>query len=52
MKEYPALVKLFANGKVTIPVEIRETLDLKDGEMLEIRIAKMEKKDALADTRA
>jgi AbrB family looped-hinge helix DNA binding protein len=43
MKEYPALVKLFANGKVTIPIEIRETLKLKDGEMLEIKISKMDK---------
>ena len=43
MKEYPALVKLFANGKVTIPIEIREKLGLKDGELLEIKIAKTEK---------
>jgi AbrB family looped-hinge helix DNA binding protein len=49
MKEYPALVKLFANGKVTIPIEIREKLGLKDGELLEIKIAKTEK-DATGDT--
>jgi len=52
MKEYPALVKLFANGKVTIPIEIREKLGLKDGELLEIKIAKSEKEDALDGTRA
>jgi AbrB family looped-hinge helix DNA binding protein len=50
MKEYPALVKLFANGKVTIPIEIREKLGLKDGELLEIKIAKSE--NALDGTRA
>ena len=50
MKEYPALVKLFANGKVTIPIEIRETLKLKDGDMLDIKIAKIEKKDAHEET--
>ena len=48
MKEYQALVKLFAKGKVTIPIEIREKLGLKDGELLEIKVAKTEK-DATSD---
>lgn len=31
-------VRLFNNGKVTIPHEVRETLDLEDGDVVEIDV--------------
>jgi bifunctional DNA-binding transcriptional regulator/antitoxin component of YhaV-PrlF toxin-antitoxin module len=43
MKEYPALVRLIAHGKVTIPIQIRAALGIGDGDLIEIRVARIEK---------
>ena len=41
MKSYSAVVKIFSNGKITIPIQIREIMDLKDGDAVEITITRL-----------
>ncbi len=43
MKEYSAIVKVIANGKVTIPMQIRDLLGIDDGDLVEIKVAQTEK---------
>jgi len=38
-----SVVKVKARGQVTIPIEIREALDIKEGDLLEIDIKKVSK---------
>lgn len=38
-----ATVKVIQNGRVTIPLEIRELEDIKEGDYVEITIKKLEK---------
>ncbi|HXY86853.1 MAG TPA: AbrB/MazE/SpoVT family DNA-binding domain-containing protein [Candidatus Acidoferrales bacterium] len=38
-----ATVKVIQNGRVTIPLEIRELEDIKEGDYVEITVKKLEK---------
>jgi AbrB family looped-hinge helix DNA binding protein len=42
MKTHTALVKIFSGGKVTLPKEIRDVMGLKDGDTVQITIARLE----------
>ena len=46
MRTYTALVKIFANGKITIPKEVREVLGLEDGEIIEVTVSKIPMEEA------
>jgi AbrB family looped-hinge helix DNA binding protein len=43
-----ATVKVIQNGRVTIPLEIRELEDIKEGDYVEITIKKLERVKKIA----
>lgn len=44
--QYTATVRLFANGRVTIPEVIRKALDLKDRDLIKIIVERIEVTDS------
>jgi hypothetical protein len=48
IRDYCFPVKMHKNGVITIPVEVRRSLNVIDGNVIEIKIAKTEK-DAASD---
>lgn len=45
MDDFCIPVTLMSGGRVTIPQEIRDALKVKDGDRIEIKIPRTEKKD-------
>ena len=43
MKEFSAIVRLVGRGKITIPQQIRDVLNIDDGDYVEIKVARVEK---------
>jgi AbrB family looped-hinge helix DNA binding protein len=41
-KRYKVIAKVFSNGKVTIPLPVREYLGIKDGDHVELIVSKMD----------
>ncbi len=46
MNTYTAVVKIFSGGKVTLPKEIRDVMKLKDGDTVQIIIARLEEESS------
>jgi AbrB family looped-hinge helix DNA binding protein len=42
LKELQAVARVVQNGRVTLPIEIRETLGIKDGDKVLMVISKIE----------
>lgn len=42
VKKYKVIAKVFSNGKVTIPQEVRTYLGLKDGDFVEMVVSKID----------
>ncbi len=42
VKKYKVLARVFANGKVTLPKEVRQYLDVKDGDFVELIVSKID----------
>ena len=43
MKEFSAIVRLVGRGKITISQQIRDVLNIDDGDYVEIKVARVEK---------
>lgn len=41
MEPQSAVVQIFSKGKVTIPLQIRKVMNLKDGDMVKITITRI-----------
>jgi AbrB family looped-hinge helix DNA binding protein len=42
VKRYKAIAKVFSNGKVTIPQEVRQYLGIEDGDFVEMIVSKID----------
>jgi len=42
LKKYKVIAKVFSNGKVTLPIEVRNYLGVVDGDYVELIVSKMD----------
>ncbi len=42
VKRYKVIAKVFSNGKVTIPQEVRQYLEIEDGDFVEMIVSKID----------
>jgi AbrB family looped-hinge helix DNA binding protein len=42
LKKYKVIAKVFSNGKVTIPLPVREYLGIKDNDYVELIVSKID----------
>lgn len=42
IKKYKVIAKMFSNGKITIPLPVREYLGLKDDDYVELIVSKID----------
>jgi bifunctional DNA-binding transcriptional regulator/antitoxin component of YhaV-PrlF toxin-antitoxin module len=42
IKRYKVIAKVFSNGKVTLPIEVRQYLGVNDGDYVELIVSKMD----------
>jgi len=42
VKKYKVIAKVFSNGKVTLPIEVRQYLGVNDGDFVELIVSKID----------